>query len=201
MSALDAFLTAAAAVPEVVRAAAGEWDRPSALDGWTVGGLTGHLTRAVTMVGTYLASVGDGTADLDAVGYFRSVPLRDPAMAAAVLERGCQAGAIGPERLAALVATEVAALSRSLDAATAARVIEVLGGRAIRVDEYLRTRCVELVVHRDDLSVTTTVPAFPAVANDVAFGLLLELARDAHGDAAVLRALTRRERAVPISVF
>ena len=203
MSVLDAFLETAAGVPDLIRCVADEWDRTSALQGWTVGGLTGHLSRAVTSVGTYLSDVVDGRADVDAAAYFRAIPLGDPDIAGAVLERGREAGAVGPERLAALVETEAAALARSLTEPMAERVITVLGGRTIRVDEYLRTRCLELVVHREDLaaSVTHSPPTFPAAVNDVAVGLLVELARGVHGDSAVIATLARSERAGPIAVF
>jgi hypothetical protein len=64
------------------------------------------------------------------------------------------------------------------------------------LDEYLRTRVVELVVHADDLAASVGVepvppqPATTAVAIDVLVGV----ARIRHGDMAVLRALARRER-------
>ena len=35
------------------------WDEPSALYGWSVSGLTGHLTRAFTTVIDYLEAVHD----------------------------------------------------------------------------------------------------------------------------------------------
>ena len=52
------------------------------------------------------------------------------------------------------------------------------------------------VVHADDLAVSLEVapPPLPAAAFGSAITTLIEVARICHGDAAVLRALTRRER-------
>jgi hypothetical protein len=64
------------------------------------------------------------------------------------------------------------------------------------LDEYLRTRVVELVVHADDLATSLGVelaPPRPATCS-VAIDVLVGVARIRHGDLAVLRALTRRER-------
>jgi hypothetical protein len=55
----------------------------------------------------------------------------------------------------------------------------------------------EIAVHSDDLAVSAGVdaPALPAEVLNPVLGLLTELAVRRHGQAAVLRALTRRERA------
>jgi hypothetical protein len=78
-----------------------------------------------------------------------------------------------------------------------------LGGRVIPLGYYLATRVVELLTHADDLACSVGWEATPpAAAIDVALGTLVAAAREIHGDAAVLRAFTRRERAgSTISVF
>ena len=68
---------------------------------------------------------------------------------------------------------------------------------------YLATRVVELLVHADDLatSIGIDTPSAP-VALDIAIPMMCEASRLVHGDWAVLRTLTRRERAPEtISVF
>ena len=64
------------------------------------------------------------------------------------------------------------------------------------LDDYLVTRLIELVVHTDDLAVSLDVaaPPIPAAATGLVITTLVEVARIRHGDTAVLRALTRRER-------
>ena len=64
----------------------------------------------------------------------------------------------------------------------------------LRLDDYLRTRIIELAVHTDDLcvSIGRETPPLPGVA--VAIEALVEVAILRHGELAVLRALARRER-------
>jgi len=68
-------------------------------------------------------------------------------------------------------------------------------GRTLLLDEYLRTRCVGLAVHTEDLalSLDSDVRA-PAATLAVAVDVLLAAARRRHGDVAVMHALARRER-------
>jgi len=64
------------------------------------------------------------------------------------------------------------------------------------LDDYLPTRIVEIVVHADDLAVSVGAPPvpFPADVVDVVVDVLVRTARVTHGDLAVVRALSRRER-------
>ena len=68
---------------------------------------------------------------------------------------------------------------------------------ALRLDDFLLVRTLEIVVHCDDLvaSVGLEPVAFPEPVVRPVLGILLDLAVDRHGQAAVLRALARRERA------
>jgi hypothetical protein len=52
------------------------------------------------------------------------------------------------------------------------------------------------VVHADDLAVSvgTDLPTLPPAALQIAISTLVDVARQRHGDLAVLRALSRRER-------
>jgi hypothetical protein len=70
-------------------------------------------------------------------------------------------------------------------------------GEEMLLDEYLRTRCVELAVHIEDLalSVGSDVRA-PERAVTVAVEVLIGAARQRHGDREVLHGLARRERDV-----
>ena len=70
-------------------------------------------------------------------------------------------------------------------------------GWALTLHDFLVTRMMEIAVHSDDLaaSVGIEAPPLPADVLDPVLGLLTGLAVRRHGQAAVLRALTRRERA------
>ncbi|OWY60432.1 hypothetical protein B7486_69215, partial [cyanobacterium TDX16] len=68
-------------------------------------------------------------------------------------------------------------------------------GRSITLPEYLRTRCVELTAHTEDLalSVERPVDVVPEAA-EVAVGVLVGASVRRNGAPAVLRSLTRTER-------
>jgi hypothetical protein len=65
------------------------------------------------------------------------------------------------------------------------------------LDDLLVTRMMELAVHSDDLAVSVGIatPALPERAVDTVIELLSRLAVRRHGPTAVLRALSRAERA------
>jgi hypothetical protein len=66
----------------------------------------------------------------------------------------------------------------------------------MRLDDFLLVRLVEVVVHSDDLAASVSLPT-PTFTEDTSGALIsffLEMCRRRHGDAAVLRAFTRRER-------
>jgi hypothetical protein len=90
-------------------------------------------------------------------------------------------------------------LRARLEQAPAQRRIAVLHqpGEQMLLDEYLRTRCVELAVHTEDLALSVGLDVCsPPETAEAAVELLLAAARRRHGDRAVLHALARRERDV-----
>jgi len=210
MSSMDdarpAFLDAAATAvrllerPEV----AGHWAGASVLREFSVAGLAGHLFRGMSTVGRYLDEPEPGAtaispAGISAASYFdtmiRSADISDPANRA-IRARGEEAAAGGPAALAGDARATLERLTSRLAGEGPGRPVRVAGGLVLTLDEYLRTRVVELVVHADDLAASVGVepvppqPATTAVAIDVLVGV----ARIRHGDLAVLRALARRER-------
>jgi hypothetical protein len=74
-------------------------------------------------------------------------------------------------------------------------------GWALRATDLLTTRMMEMVVHGDDLAASLGVetPEFPAEVAERVLGLLSRVAVRRHGQAAVVRALSRPQRA-PTSV-
>jgi hypothetical protein len=67
----------------------------------------------------------------------------------------------------------------------------------MRLDDLLVTRMMELAVHADDLAVSVGIetPALPPTSVETVVDLLSRLALRRHGPTAVLRALSRAERA------
>ena len=85
-----------------------------------------------------------------------------------------------------------------LAAEPADRVVVVSWGRwPLTLDHMLMTRIMEIAVHCDDLACSIGRPGveLPDVAADLAAELLVKLAIRRHGQAAVLRGLSRAERA------
>ena len=70
---------------------------------------------------------------------------------------------------------------------------------AAPLTSYLRTRRVEFVVHADDIaaSVGLPPPEMDPIASGIAVEALVQMCRERAGDAEVLRALARSERAQP----
>jgi len=199
--ALPAFLDAAATAVRLLERPelAGHWAGASVLPEFSVAGLAGHLLRGMSTVERYLGEPEPGEAGISAASYFdtviRSADIGDPANRA-IRARGEEAAAGGPAVLASEARATLERLTSRLAGERPGRPVRVAGGLVMTLDEYLRTRVVELVVHADDLAASVGVepvppqPATTAVAIDVLVGV----ARIRHGDMAVLRALARRER-------
>lgn len=195
------FLATAEAVSPLLHdeRVAAAWSSPSALDGFTVGALAGHLARAVETVWLYLEEPEPPDSGLvDRSRYFVGVggPTTgaDPA---AIRARAEAAAAPGAVAVAVGFDERVAQLRDRLASERPDRRVATMQGTApMSLDEYLPTRVIELVVHGDDLatSVGADPPRFPASASDVVIATLVGTARLRHGDLAVVRALTRRER-------
>jgi Mycothiol maleylpyruvate isomerase N-terminal domain len=197
-----AFLeTAAIAAALLARPEVGRfWEAPSALRLLSVQGLAGHLVRGATTVEVYLDRPEPGGPPTSAAEYYdRALPEDDDITTpihTAIRERGMEQAAAGPERLAADAAAACARLRDRLASEPETRLMSVYKETVLRLDDYLRTRLVELTLHIDDLCVSVGVPTpeMPAAATAAAVDALLDVARLRHGDLAVLRALARRER-------
>jgi hypothetical protein len=200
----DAYLEAAGTVAPLLRdpAVATAWHVPSALEEFTVQGLAGHLASQILMVGGALARP---SSELDAIAlsdhYARvawvDAPL-DSDVNTVIRANGEQAGAVGAAALADQVDAAVAEQSTALPEASGThRVTAPSGGWSLALDDFVLTRLMEIAVHNDDLAVSVGIEA-PALTDDAVMPVLSLLARVAlrkHGQAAMLRALSRRERA------
>ena len=193
---------AAVASPEV----AGAWSEPSALAGYRVGELAGHVLLATARLEAVLAEDLEGGATVvDLAGFYGANRIDDPAGADAGLHpliraAGAQAAEPGPDAVAAELRAVLDRLRGVLPGADPARLVSVLNVRhgATPLETYLRTRVVELVVHGDDLAADAGLAyEVPAAAAEVTLQVCLELARARSGDLAVVRAFTRRERSGP----
>ena len=130
---------------------AGAWDGPG-LGDWDLRSLVGHASRSLTTVSTYLQTTAEREDVATPHEYYAMVnPSALGIDPAAIVERGRQAGEdLGDDPAAAvqgLVDRVLAELAGVDD-----RLIEVIGGRGIRLFTYLPTRTFELAVHGLDIA-------------------------------------------------
>jgi hypothetical protein len=181
------------ACPEV----AARWEDESVLPEFAVRGLAGHLARAVLQVEWFLDAPEPDGPPITAVTYYAElVGVTDPSsdLNVGVRARGEEVADAGPAALVEATSGCLERLGRRLELEPDERRLSAFG-RTLVLDEYLRTRLVELTVHIDDLAISVDVaPSVPAEAYAAAMDVLVAVGRRRHGDLAVLRALTRRER-------
>lgn len=193
---LEAFHAAAAVLrrPEVGAA----WEGLSALRDFSLRGLAGHLVRAGARVLVYLDRPVPQGDPIPAAAYYVKVlrDMDDEGDHRRVRSDGEAAAATGWRGLVDEHARLKEALQERLAEEPPDRRLQVFGGHLMRLDDYLETRIVELLVHTDDLaaSVGLQPPEPPTAAADIAIAHLVAVARLRHGDRAALIALTRRER-------
>jgi hypothetical protein len=177
------------------------WEDGSVLPLLSVADLAGHLARAVHTVETYLddpapsGSVTDGLVSASAyfVGLDSDI---DSPLNRGVRQRAREAAADGPDAVAAGFTDALSRVGERLSAEPADRLIRAFGDRVMLLDDYLVVRMVELTVHSDDLAVSLGIeaPRFPEPVLELVIETLVGTAVMRHGDWAVLRSLTRRER-------
>jgi Mycothiol maleylpyruvate isomerase N-terminal domain len=194
------FLEAAAAAADLLAQPKVEqqWGDASVLEYFSVSGLAGHLLRGLTTVDTYLGSPPATEEPISAGEYFTRLTSSDIDAPGnqAIRTRGEEMAANGPTAVANAARATYERLSVRLPDENPKRHLRVAGDLVMTLDDYLRTRVVELVIHGDDLASSVGL-AFGPVSSDLAttaISTLVEVARVRHGDMAVLRGLTRRER-------
>lgn len=186
--------------PEVSKS----WTEASAMDGYTVGAVVGHVNAAIGWLEALLdASPPADLRPMRLGSYYRGMkrepeagaphPVHDVVreLSEGAARHGCEANR---EKFRSLVERLVA----RLEGESGERLLDLrpMVPAAIRLGDFLRTRVVELVVHADDLAASIGVEPVPPSEDSatVAIEVMTAVARMAHGDLAVVRALARRER-------
>ena len=179
---------------------AAAWGEPSVLAAMSVGELAAHLARSVLQVEWYLdGPVAQDALPITAEIYYADLTGTSEPMSAlntGVRQRSAQTAAQGATALADEVVSAWERLRERLVHEPSDRVMTVRHqGHTLLLDEYLRTRCVELAVHTEDLALSLGSDVrTPATTLSVAVDVLVGAARRRHGDVEVLHALARRER-------
>lgn len=189
-----------AARPEVASA----WTDESSCAGMTVGGLTRHLTsQSVNVVALLDRAAGTQGRDAETIPllehYARAAWLREDldgetnqTIRAASDEQATE----GPDAALAVLAAARAGLASALEQAPETTYIPWQGWR-LATDDFLVTRLMETVVHSDDLAASVGLPSpdFGSAVLDPVLRLLSALAVRRHGQDAIIRALSRPQRA------
>ncbi|HET7821723.1 MAG TPA: maleylpyruvate isomerase N-terminal domain-containing protein [Ornithinibacter sp.] len=195
--------------PEVAR----RWSDESACAGMTVGGLANHLAGQAANVVRLVSAPPHGAAPIPVLEHYRraawvhtgldgeaNVDVRTSADAYA---------ATGSADLETRVQGDLDALPEVLapvldGTRTPDSVLIPWQGWSLTAAGFVLTRTMEAIVHSDDLaaSIGVDTPEFPPEAADAVLGLLASVAAERHGQAAVLRALSRPQRSTgPVSAF
>jgi hypothetical protein len=200
----DAYLTAVDSViallgrPEV----AARWDEPSALAQWSVGGLAGHLAgQAFAGVNLIEAAPSDLPPIALDEHYQRVTWIGaavDDEQSVDIRSGGDANAEAGPQALLGRLVDARERLGGLLSETAPDRPVLVpWQGWALRRDDFLVMRMMEITVHSDDVaaSVGLTAPSLPESVLGPVLGLLTRLAVQRHGQSAVVAALSRAERA------
>jgi len=184
--------------PEV----ATRWTEESACAGMSVGGLAYHLGTQTDLVVRLLRVE---PTDLEPVPlaehYARAAWVRsgpDDEANVGIREGSDAQAAEGPEALAALLEQRLDELPGVLDdTGPDVPVLIPWQGWALTAHDFLVTRLMETVVHSDDLaaSVGLETPEFPEDVVAPVLGLLTDQAVRRHGATALVRTLSRPQRA------
>lgn len=181
------------------------WESPSALDGMTVGALSAHLVRAAGATIAYLDRTPAETEPdgdlLTSITYFHAAV--DSPIHEQIKKVSARESAIGYEATLEKCRKLADDLRTRLPLEPQDRLVGALGNRLLTLDEFCRTRLIEVLLHLDDLAASTgetrpeTDPGGAAIVIDITMGI----ARHLHGDWEVLYALTRAERSGSTPVF
>lgn len=185
--------------PEVVAA----WGAESSCAGMSVGALAYHLTlqplRAVEVLTAPAPAAGHAPAVTVDEHFAQAAWIQedlDGPSNVAVRTRSRDAAADGPDAVRAGLEATRARLDAAL-AAAGPTVLVPWTGAVMATDDFLVTRLLEMVVHADDLasSVDLPTPDLPAAAVVPVLRVLTDLAVRRHGQAALVRTLSRPQRA------
>ena len=181
-----------------------QWDQPSALADMTVGAVAAHLGSQVLTVHAAVTA-GHGASDevpVPLLEHYSRVPWvrsgLDDESNARIRLGAARSAATGHDALTASVQQAIPDLRRAFQAADLPPRIRMTGWDwSLSFDDFLVTRVMEIVVHSDDLAVSVGIepPTLPEAVLGPVLALLVGVSLQRHGQAAVVRALSRRERA------
>jgi hypothetical protein len=199
-----AYLAAAASARNLLAdpAVAAAWPTPSALREFSVSGLAAHLALQILSVPTVVAAREPEHDQIPLLDHYERVTWRGAGPSSevntAIRVNADTVAAAGVDALLERVDAAIDELRSTLPDEDGARPVPVPSWPwSLRLDDYLITRMMEIGVHSDDLAVSVGIatPDLPDAVLQPVISLLSNLAVRRHGQVAVLRALSRAERA------
>ncbi len=128
-----------------------DFAKPTRLPEWNVKELLGHMKRGVDRINVFLDAPPPPAADADAISYWtRYDPVTDSPAVAARGKAVADEFESGQQLAAAWDETWRRATGRAATEARS-RLVEVSWGPALTLDEYVKTRVLEITVHRMDM--------------------------------------------------
>ena len=208
---VSAFLSAVelsrqlAARPEVRQS----WERESSCAGMTVGGLTNHLLKQAGNTVRGLQAAPDAAPPIALQEHYARAAwveaAPDDEANVSIREGENDSAQVGPDVVLELAGEWAADLPALLEAPRDPDTIFIpWQGWSLTTEDFLTTRMMELVVHGDDLaaSVGLDTPTYPDDVVAPVIGLLTGVAMRRLGQTAVIRGLSRPQRApASISAF
>ncbi|MEP7089004.1 MAG: maleylpyruvate isomerase N-terminal domain-containing protein [Nocardioidaceae bacterium] len=207
------YLTACASVLELLGRVevVDRWSAPSALAEMSVGALAAHLASQVLSVHAAVTA-GTGATDDEPVTlleHYARVPWAseglDDESNVAIRDGAERSAGVGHDVLVAATATALEDLGLAFGASLPVGLPPAIRMPwwqwSLSFEDFLVTRVMEIAVHSDDLAVSVNVEP-PQLSEQVlgpVLALLVGVSLRRHGQSAVLRALSRSERA-PASV-
>jgi uncharacterized protein (TIGR03083 family) len=193
MTSADQFTQASRAFIDVVaQIRAEQWAGPG-LGNWDVRSLVGHTARAILTVENYLTLDEPDHLTISTAEMYYTTVYADFTDPRDVEARGVEAGIwLGDDPVGSITAADIRARAL-IEAQHRGRLVSI-GGLGIPLDEYLRTRVLELVTHTLDIArATGLAPSIPEAPLACAVGLAAGIAAaSGHGED-VLLALTGRQ--------
>ena len=188
-----------------------QWDAGSSCAGMTNGGLAHHLADQTANTVRLLAADPSELAPIPVVEHYRRAEWvwsgLDDEPNTSIRDGGNEDAQSGYDAFCAKVGADLETLPGTLAAAEERSPDAVLvpwQGWALSTHDFLVTRLMEIVVHSDDLAAGLGIPTpqFPDDAVREVLGLLSSVAVDRHGQTALVRALSRPQRApADVSAF
>jgi hypothetical protein len=200
----DSFLAAARIAGDLLRRpeVASHWQDASACDGMSVGGVACHLASQVTNTVLLVGAPASDDEPIPLLEHYARAAWAhsglDEQVNVGIREGSDAEAAAGPDALRARVEEQLDRLPGVLAAADPGAAVRIpWQGWSLTVHDWLITRKMEIVVHADDLAASVGVPTpeFPESVVTPVLALLTGVAVRRHGQTALVRALSRPQRA------